>query len=179
MNPEDTAQAPIHSLENCLAVVDSLLREIIRHGGFALAPAIHPVTGDPAGAEPAEYAVEFTGEDAGLLLERNGALLDALEHVVLKAARVGEEHLGRIVFDCEDWRTLRTEELKLTAQIAAERVLETGDPFALSPMSPRERRIIHMALKNRPGLRTMSEGGGAERRVVILPAGPSMGNPGR
>lgn len=164
MNPQNSA----HSPENCLAVIDPLLREILRRGGFALSFAICPVTG----ADPAEYVVEFTGEDAGLLLEKNGALLDALEHVVLKAARVTEELLGRITLDCNDWRSLRTEELKLTAQIAAERVAETGEPFVLSPMSPRERRIIHMALKDRPGLRTASEGAGAERRVVILPGSP-------
>jgi spoIIIJ-associated protein len=92
--------------------------------------------------------------------------------VVLKAARLREEHLRKIVFDCEDWRRLRTEELRLTAHVAAERVLESGDPFALSPMSPRERRIIHLALRDRPDLRTASEGVGPERRVVISPAGP-------
>jgi spoIIIJ-associated protein len=107
-------------------------------------------------------------------LERNGALLDALEHVVLKAVRLPAEHLGKIGFDCNDWRRLRTEELRLTAQVAAERVVESGDPFALSPMTPRERRIIHLALRDRTDLRTASEGRGPERRVVILPV-PTRG----
>jgi spoIIIJ-associated protein len=119
--------------------------------------------------ESTEYVADFAGADADLLLERNGALLDALEHVVLKAARLREEH--RITFDCNDWRRLRSEELRLTAQVAAERVAESGDPFALSPMTPRERRIIHLALRDRPDLRTVSEGRGAERHVVIFPAG--------
>jgi spoIIIJ-associated protein len=67
---------------------------------------------------------------------------------------------------------MRTEELKLMAQVAAERVVETGAPFALGPMSPRERRIIHLALRDRPNLRTVSEGVGSERKVVILPTRP-------
>jgi spoIIIJ-associated protein len=90
--------------------------------------------------------------------------------VLLKAVRLEEEYFGRLTFDCEDWRRLRAEELKLTAQIAAQRVEETGDPFTLSPMSPRERRIVHLALRDRPQVRTASEGVGAERKVVILPA---------
>jgi spoIIIJ-associated protein len=102
-------------------------------------------------------------------LERNAALLDALEHVVLKAVRLREEHLRKFAFDCNDWRRMRIEELKLTAQVAAERVLESGDPFALSPMPPRERRIIHLALRDRPNLRTVSEGVGPERHIVIMP----------
>jgi spoIIIJ-associated protein len=95
--------------------------------------------------------------------------LDALEHVVLKAARLREEHLGKFAFECNDWRRQRVEELKLTAQVAAERVVGSGAPFALGPMNPRERRIIHLALRDRPDLRTVSEGVGPERKVVILP----------
>jgi spoIIIJ-associated protein len=92
-----------------------------------------------------------------------------LEHVVLKSVRLREESLRKFAFDSQDWRRLRIEELKLTAQVAAERVLESGDPFPLSPMSPRERRIIHLALRNQPNIRTVSEGVGPERHIVIMP----------
>ena len=60
----------------------------------------------------------------------------------------------------------------MMAQVASERVIDTGDSFALSPMNPRERRIIHMALKDVPQVRTQSEGMGPERKVVIVPANP-------
>jgi spoIIIJ-associated protein len=169
MDSQNAAQIPAHWLENYFAPIESLLKQIIEQGGFALSFAIHPVLQESSDLESTAYVADFTGADADLLLERNGALLDALEHVVLKAVRLREEHLGKITFDCNDWRRLRTEELRLTAQVAAERVVESGDPFALSPMTPRERRIIHLALRDRPNLRTVSEGVGAERRVVILP----------
>jgi spoIIIJ-associated protein len=172
MDSQNAAQVPAHWLENYLAPIESLLKQIIQEGGFALSFVIHPLLQESSDPESPEYVVDFAGADADLLLERNGALLDALEHVVLKAARLREEHLGKISFDCEDWRRLRTEELRLTAQVAAERVVESGDPFTLSPMTPRERRIIHLALRDRPNLRTMSQGVGAERRVVILPVEP-------
>jgi spoIIIJ-associated protein len=179
MDSQNGAQVPVHSLESYLAPIESLLKQILQQGEFALSFAIHHLPQEPAEEESPEYLIDFTGTDADLLLERNGALLDALEHVVLKAVRLREEHLRRVAFDCNDWRRLRTEELRLTAQVAAERVLESGDPFALSPMSPRERRIIHLALRDRPDLRTMSEGMGPERRVVILPGGPPTRNRGR
>jgi len=179
MDTPPAAPTSTQPLENYLAAIETLLNQIIQQGEFALCFTIHPAIQAPSSFESAEYMAEFTGADADLLLERNGALLDALEHVVLKAARLREGHLGKITFDCNDWRRMRTEELKLTAQVAADRVVESGAPFALSPMSPRERRIIHLALRDRPNLRTLSEGAGAERRVVILPAGPATHGRGR
>jgi spoIIIJ-associated protein len=179
MDMPPDAPTSTHRLENYLAAIESLLNQIIQQGEFALSFAIHPVGQDSSDLESPEYVADFTGADTDLLLERNGALLDALEHVVLKAARLPHEQLGKIAFDCNDWRRLRTEELKLTAQVAAERVVESGAPFALSPMTPRERRIIHLALRDCPNLRTASEGVGSERKVVILPVGPPTHQRGR
>ncbi len=65
-------------------------------------------------------------------------------------------------------------ELKLSAEVAAQRVRETRQPFRFNPMTPRDRRILHLVLKNQPGVRSSSEGLGDERRVVLFPgAGPS------
>jgi len=54
--------------------------------------------------------------------------------------------------------------------VAAERVQQTKQPFRLNPMSSRERRIVHLALKDMPGVRTQSVGMGEHRQVVIHPA---------
>ena len=58
----------------------------------------------------------------------------------------------------------------MTARVAAERVQSSKQPFRLNPMSSRERRIVHLALKDMPGVRTESVGVGEERQVVIHPA---------
>jgi spoIIIJ-associated protein len=58
----------------------------------------------------------------------------------------------------------------MTARVAAERVQATHQPFRLNPMSSRERRIVHLALKDLSGVRTESVGTGEERQVVIHPA---------
>jgi spoIIIJ-associated protein len=162
--------APARPLKSFLEPIESLLRQIIQHGGLELSFVVRE--NEPAGedVEAPEITVDFSGPDSGLLLEKNAAFLNALEYVVLRAARLDEAYFGRITFDCEEWRRLRAEELKLTAHMAAERVIETGDPFPLNPMSPRERRIVHLALRGYPQVRTMSEGVGPERKVVIHPA---------
>ena len=169
MDSQNGEQTPVHSLKSYVEPINALLKKILQQGGIALSFAVHHLPQATAEEDSPEYVIDFTGADADRLLERNGALLEALEHVVLKAVRLREESLRKFAFDCQDWRRLRIEELKLTAQVAAERVLESGDPFPLSPMSPRERRIIHLALRDQPNIRTVSEGVGPERHIVIMP----------
>lgn len=168
--PRESGLPP--SIQGHLGPIESLLREIIEHGDFQLSFVVRKNPAREDDLEAPEYLVDFSGPDADLLLEKNATLLNALEYVVLKAVRLEEELFGKITFDCQDWRRLRAEELRLTAQVAAERVVETGEPFTLSPMSPRERRIIHLALKGRTDVQTLSEGAGPERKVVVLPAPP-------
>jgi spoIIIJ-associated protein len=174
MSAEPTL-SPSRPLESYLAGIESLLEELIRAGRFELKVAVRKATAPEYVGEAPEFIVDFSGPDSELLLEKHAALLDAFEYAVLKAVRLEEAHFGKITFECQDWRRLRNEELKLTAQVAAERVIETGDPFTLSPMNPRERRIIHLALKEQPRVRTASEGFGPERKVVIHPASSSAG----
>ncbi len=163
------AQPQRHSIEDYLAATERLLQQIIQLGGFQLSLTVHKAPHGEGEDLPA-YVIELTGPDKDLVLEKHAALLDALESVVLKAIRVDDEHFGKITLDCGGWRQLREEELKLMARVAAERVVDSGDPFALNPMSPRERRIVHLALKDIPQVRSQSEGFGPERKVVIAPA---------
>lgn len=158
------------SSEKYLDDIGSLVGQIIQHGGFDLKSTVRKLSETEQDSGLAAIVVDFEGPDSDLLLEKNGALLDALEYVVLKAVRVGEDLYGKISFDCRGWRDVRAEELKLTAQMAARQAVETGSPFPLAPMNPRERRIVHLALKNDAAVRTVSEGSGPSRKVVIYPA---------
>ncbi len=176
MEPQP-AKATTRPLESYLPGIDSLLRQILKHAGFDVTFAIRQSKPEVGEVEAPEVVVDFSGPDADLFLERKAHLLNALEYVVLKAVRLEEDLFGKITFDSQDWRRLRAQELKLTAQVAAERVVETGDPLTLTPMSPRERRIVHMALKDHPQVRTVSEGVGPDRKVVILPVSSSAPHP--
>jgi spoIIIJ-associated protein len=73
------------------------------------------------------------------------------------------------MFDANDYRMLRIEELRLSAETAAEKVRRTGVPFKFNPMSSRERRVLHLALRNDSSVRTESEGLPPRRQVVVYP----------
>jgi spoIIIJ-associated protein len=118
----------------------------------------------------AEVLADLDGPDKGLLLERNAEVLKAIEHLAFKALRLEPAFHEKIHIDCGGYRALRFEELRMTARVAAERVQATRQPFRLNPMSSRERRIVHLALKEILGVRTESVGMGEERQVVIHPA---------
>jgi spoIIIJ-associated protein len=122
-----------------------------------------------------EVVVAFQGADESLLMERNAELLLALEHIAHRWLRLDPRLHDHVRFDCGDYRATRLEELKLSARVAAQRVRETGQPFRFNPMSSRERRLIHLELNGAAGVRTMSEGAGDHRQLVIYPAG----NPNR
>ena len=155
------------SVEPYLGALESKLREIISHSPFKLSFSIQKAKHHPGDPDSPEYVVDFTGPDADLLVEMHAALLHALEHVALKAIKLDDEQARKITFDCKDWRWTRIGELQLMAQVAAERTIDTGQPFSLSPMNSRERRIIHLALKDDAKVQTQSEGMGSERKVVI------------
>ena len=137
---------------------------------FEILPANRGDGASGADEDGPEIVVDFSGPEVDLLLQRGGEFLLALEYVATKVLRLPPEERGRIEFDCNDYRSLRVEELRLTAATAAERVERTGEPFALNPMDSRERRIVHLALRDNASVRTESQGGGPYRKVVIFPA---------
>lgn len=128
------------------------------------------VSRDVTGPAEAEVTVALRGADEGLLLERNAELLLALEHIAHRWLRLDPRLHDHVRFDCGEYRATRLEELKLSARVAAQRVRETGQPFQFNPMSSRERRIIHLELTGAAGVRTVSEGTGDRRQLVIYPA---------
>jgi spoIIIJ-associated protein len=110
--------------------------------------------------------VEFLGEDAAILLARNAETLNALEYL---CNRMFEKRGKKVVLDCNGYRESRAEELRLIALTAAEQVKRLGKPFKLNPMSPEERRIVHLSIAGDDQIRTESEGFGEHRQVVIHP----------
>jgi spoIIIJ-associated protein len=117
-----------------------------------------------------QITVELTGPDTPLLLARNGELLLAIEHIAAKILRLEPEDHDRISFDAEGFKATRNRELDLMAEMAIQKVRATGEPFSFSPMSSRERRILHLALA-KSGLPTASSGVGPGRFVVLYPEG--------
>ncbi|HEY2823884.1 MAG TPA: R3H domain-containing nucleic acid-binding protein [Candidatus Acidoferrum sp.] len=157
------------------AAADALrtfLEETVRAGKFQLTVNVRVLGGAARGetAREEEVVADLDGRDKEFLLERGAEALKALEHLAYRALRLEPAFHEKIHLDCGGYRALRFEELRMTARVAAERVQASKQPFRLNPMSSRERRIVHMALKEMPGVRTESVGMGEERQVVIHPA---------
>ena len=132
---------------------------------------LHPDLEDP------DLLVKFTGPDVDLLLANKAELLLALEFLTMEALHMPGEHHSLLCFDSNDYRTLRIEELRLSAVTAAESVKKTRRPFHFNPMSSRERRIIHLSLRNETDIRSESTGSGPFRQVVVLPVDMPLPEP--
>ena len=146
------------------------LEDIVRASGLELKVNVRAASPDGPGAEgEAEVLADLDGRDKEVLLERGADVLKAFEHLAFKALRLEPAYHEKIHIDSGGYRALRFEELKMTARVAAERVQQTKQPFRLNPMSSRERRIVHLTLKDVPGVRTESAGVGEERQVVVFP----------
>jgi len=115
--------------------------------------------------------VNVSGPDRPVLLATTAALLNSLEYLANKAFRTGTgEEIGSIVLDSDDYRRHREAELVLLAQMASKKVLDQRRPLSLQPMTPKERRIIHLALAGTEGVRTESAGEGENRSITIFPS---------
>jgi len=115
--------------------------------------------------------VNVSGPDRPVLLATTAALLNSLEYLANKAFRTGTgEKIGSIVLDSDDYRRHREAELVLLAQMASKKVLAQRRPLSLQPMTPKERRIIHLALADTEGIRTESAGEGENRSITIFPS---------
>jgi spoIIIJ-associated protein len=160
LDRQATEEALRHFLEN-----------IVRVSGLELKVNVRSVPVESAGSRgDAEVLADLDGKDKEILLEHGAEVLKAFEHLAFRALRLEPAFHEKIHIDCGGYRALRFEELRMTARVAAERVKSSRQPFRLNPMSSRERRIVHMALKDMTGVRTESAGVGEERQVVIHPA---------
>jgi len=148
--------------------IDALLKKLVTAGGFQLKWRIivDPEL-PPDSPEKPVILVELGGPDSPSVLAQNAELLRSFEYVALKALRLEHEEHELVIFDCRNYRAGRLDELKQAAGHAAERVRKSGMPYAFSPMSARERRIVHLALREHDDLVTQSEGEGLRRYVVV------------
>ena len=162
----------MQDLAQAAETVASFMRLLTTTGGLRLRFRITAGAGavDPDGFERRDIYVECKGPDAGLLVENEGELLRALEHVAAKMLNLEPEDHDRISFDTNGFKAERARSLRTSADRAINEVKDTGKPYSFSPMNSRERRMLHLFLKE-SGLQTASSGEGARRFVVLYPEG--------
>lgn len=116
-----------------------------------------------------ELILDLTGGDLAILIGRHGKTLDALQFLVSTATARMIGYRYPVVVDVEGYKGRQREKLESVAYSAAERAVSQNRSVRLRPMTPYERRIIHITLANDPRVETASEGEGTARRVVVLP----------
>ncbi len=116
-----------------------------------------------------ELILDITGDDLAVLIGRHGRTLDSLQFMVsaITTRKVGFRY--PLVVDVEGYKSRQRQKLEDIAYSAAERAVEQGHSVKLRPMSPYERRIIHLTLRGEDSVDTISEGEGRARRVVVIP----------
>lgn len=116
-----------------------------------------------------ELILDLTGNDLAILIGRHGKTLDALQFLVSTATARMVGYRYPIVVDVEGYKGRQREKLESIALNAADRAASQNRSVRLRPMTPYERRIIHITLADDPRVETASEGEGPSRRVVVLP----------
>ena len=145
--------------EDAFAAVESTLSELLSAAGFLLETRRR--------ASTTEMVIELMGDDVEPLLANKGEGLNGLE---VLTGRIASRRLGRPVYprlDAEGFRAHQRESLEELAQRSAEEAKRTRRPQLLPPLSPAERRLVHIALAGDPEVETESEGDGFLKRVAV------------
>ncbi len=169
-SPETNTNTPLYTEEDHGERIDEFLDTVLEAAKLDIDFTVErPKRYDPDFDRP-DLMVDFFGEDIDLLLANKGELLLALELLTLEMLRIPSDHHSRIAFDCNGRRLLRMRELRLSALTAADRVVDTNQPFAFNPLNSRERRVLHIALRDRTDVRSESASSPHGRYAVIYPA---------
>ena len=116
---------------------------------------------------PEATRINLDGEDGGVLIRRGGEGLQALQHLVATAFRrqLGDDN--RIVVDCNNYRRDKDAELKRMARFVGDKAKSSGTPQEMGPLNPYERRIVHLAIAEDPGVSSESIGDAFMKTVII------------
>lgn len=123
-----------------------------------------------AKVEEGTIVLNLTGRDRPFLLSNSAALLNSIEFLLNRIFHSKKDESPGIILDSDSYRQHRKAELTLLAQMASKKVLSTGRPLDLQPMTPRERRIVHLALTEIEGVHSQSKGEGENRSITIYPS---------
>jgi predicted RNA-binding protein Jag len=118
---------------------------------------------------PEELSAEVTGEDMGIFIGRRGQTIDAIEYLASIAVFSGAHPRRRVELDAEGYKDRRRHQIERVALRKAEEATKRGRPVQLTPMTPAERKIVHLTLRGRTDVLTASQGREPNRSVVITP----------
>lgn len=127
------------------------------------------VTIDEYEGDEGELILDITGDDLAVLIGRHGRTLDALQFLIsaITVRKIG--YRFPVIIDVESYKNRQRQKLEALARSSANKAASQKRSVKLRPMTPYERRIIHVALRDDNRVETASEGEGLSRHVVVLP----------
>jgi spoIIIJ-associated protein len=120
-------------------------------------------------AESSDIHIVVTGPDAGRIIGKKGQVLAALQFIVNRAMNRPGIDRRYVSVDADGYRSRREDSLASMARRLGKQAVSDGQIITFEPMSPRDRRVVHLALAKFEGVVTKSEGEGDDRRVQIIP----------
>lgn len=173
--PEPAASDPDAEVESDeLVVTDEMLDNIADTAIAALQDILQyfnvgEVTIDEYEGDEGELILDISGDDMAVLIGRHGKTLDALQFIVsmITIRTIGFRY--PVVVDVEGYKNRQRQKLESIAHSSANRAASQHRKVGLRPMTPYERRIIHIALRDDDRVETISEGEGSARHVVVIP----------
>jgi spoIIIJ-associated protein len=119
--------------------------------------------------EEGDLRLEIKGDQEGILIGRHGRTLDSFQFLINRMVNKRLETPVRIVLDINDYRKRKSENLKKMAIRVGEQVKSKGRPLTIGPFDARDRRLVHIALKEDPSVRTESLGEGKLKKITVIP----------
>lgn len=130
---------------------------------------IGDITIDEYDGDEGELILDITGDDLAVLIGRHGRTLDSIQFLVSSIVRRKLGYRYPVVIDVEGYKSRQRQKIESIAKSAANRAVSQEKEIPLRPMTPYERRIVHIALRDDDRVETESEGEGQNRHVVIIP----------
>ena len=127
------------------------------------------VTIDEYEGDEGELILDITGDDLAVLIGRHGRTLDALQFVVSAITVRSMGFRYPVIVDVEGYKSRQREKLESIARSTANKAASQHRSVKMRPMTPYERRIVHIALRDDDRVDTASEGEGSARHVVVVP----------
>lgn len=147
-------------------IAEECVRELLEKMGFSGETSVEKSVEE----ERTKIVVNIQAGDSNFLIGQYGANLDALQHLARVMARKRTEERIDLVVDVNSYRREKSDSIVKMAENLAAEALAENRAVALRPMSPYERRLVHMALSQNEKVKTESVGEGEDRKIVIKPA---------
>lgn len=160
---EDQIEVTEEELDAIADTAIAALQDILKYFN------VGEVTIDEYEGDEGELILDITGDDLAILIGRHGRTLDALQFVVSAITVRSMGFRYPVIVDVEGYKSRQREKLESIARSTANKAASQRRSVKMRPMTPYERRIVHIALRDDDRVDTASEGEGSARHVVVVP----------